>query len=224
VHCCCCDCAASEKYHRTPNPPHCRPISRPACALPAPAPRNPRERDPTSIAILESAAPATGRLMATHDRPGVPIEEEHEYGFPYASHTTQFWSLILAAAMKHCRPTSPSLPTCLRVPLRALPCVSHLAAHERAAANNPPGALGHVSRGSAEGARHVSRPPRAVRKVLTEVKTRIQIINPSPGAMYSGISNAMVTISRVEGFRTLWRGLSSVVMGAGRFIECWTGN
>jgi hypothetical protein len=34
--------------------------------------------------------------------------------------------------------------------------------------------------------------------------------------MYSGISNAMVTISRVEGFRTLWKGLSSVVMGAGR--------
>jgi hypothetical protein len=26
----------------------------------------------------------------------------------------------------------------------------------------------------------------------------------------------MVTISRVEGFRTLWKGLSSVVMGAGR--------
>jgi hypothetical protein len=33
--------------------------------------------------------------------------------------------------------------------------------------------------------------------------------------MYSGISNAMVTISRVEGFTALWRGLSSVVMGAG---------
>ncbi|KAH7085505.1 mitochondrial carrier domain-containing protein [Paraphoma chrysanthemicola] len=47
------------------------------------------------------------------------------------------------------------------------------------------------------------------------LKTRIQILNPSPGAMYSGISNAMVTISRVEGFRTLWKGLSSVVMGAG---------
>ncbi|KAH8727118.1 mitochondrial carrier domain-containing protein [Phaeosphaeriaceae sp. PMI808] len=47
------------------------------------------------------------------------------------------------------------------------------------------------------------------------LKTRIQIINPAPGAMYSGISNAMVTISRVEGFRALWRGLSSVVMGAG---------
>ncbi|KAF1843898.1 asparaginyl-tRNA synthetase [Cucurbitaria berberidis CBS 394.84] len=47
------------------------------------------------------------------------------------------------------------------------------------------------------------------------LKTRMQIVNPSPSAMYSGISNAMVTISRAEGFSTLWRGLSSVVMGAG---------
>ncbi|KNG47688.1 asparaginyl-trna synthetase [Stemphylium lycopersici] len=46
------------------------------------------------------------------------------------------------------------------------------------------------------------------------VATRMQIVNPSPSAMYSGISNAMVTISRAEGFWSLWRGLSSVVMGA----------
>jgi hypothetical protein len=43
----------------------------------------------------------------------------------------------------------------------------------------------------------------------------MQIVNPSPSAMYSGISNAMVTISRAEGFWSLWRGLSSVIMGAG---------
>ncbi|KAJ9666429.1 Fe(2+) transporter [Coniosporium apollinis] len=47
------------------------------------------------------------------------------------------------------------------------------------------------------------------------LKTRMQIINPSPTALYSGLSNAMVTITRVEGFRTLWKGLSSVVLGAG---------
>ncbi|KAF2864643.1 hypothetical protein BDV95DRAFT_555765 [Massariosphaeria phaeospora] len=47
------------------------------------------------------------------------------------------------------------------------------------------------------------------------LKTRMQVVNPSPSAIYSGISNAMITISRVEGFRTLWRGLSSVVLGAG---------
>ena len=53
--------------------------------------------------------------------------------------------------------------------------------------------------------------------VLTATKTRMQVVNPSPAGMYSGISNAMVTISRVEGIRTLWRGLSSVVLGAGWF-------
>ncbi|KAF1977140.1 asparaginyl-tRNA synthetase [Bimuria novae-zelandiae CBS 107.79] len=47
------------------------------------------------------------------------------------------------------------------------------------------------------------------------LKTRMQVVNPSPTAVYTGISNAMVTISRVEGFRTLWRGISSVIVGAG---------
>ncbi|KAK8243757.1 mitochondrial carrier domain-containing protein [Phyllosticta capitalensis] len=47
------------------------------------------------------------------------------------------------------------------------------------------------------------------------LKTRMQVANPSPTAVYSGISNAMITITRLEGFRTLWRGVSSVVMGAG---------
>lgn len=43
----------------------------------------------------------------------------------------------------------------------------------------------------------------------------MQVANPSPAAVYTGISNAMITITRLEGFRTLWRGVSSVVMGAG---------
>jgi Mitochondrial carrier protein len=43
----------------------------------------------------------------------------------------------------------------------------------------------------------------------------MQVVNPSPTAAYSGISNAMFTITKVEGFRSLWRGLSSVVVGAG---------
>ena len=46
-------------------------------------------------------------------------------------------------------------------------------------------------------------------------QTRMQVVNPSPSGVYSGISNAMITITRVEGFRTLWRGVSSVVLGAG---------
>lgn len=47
------------------------------------------------------------------------------------------------------------------------------------------------------------------------LKTRMQVANPSPAAVYTGISNAMITITRLEGFRALWRGVSSVVMGAG---------
>lgn len=59
----------------------------------------------------------------------------------------------------------------------------------------------------------------SVGDALTCRQTRMQIVNPSPSAMYSGISNAMVTISRAEGFTALWRGLSSVVMGAGMSIQ-----
>jgi hypothetical protein len=43
----------------------------------------------------------------------------------------------------------------------------------------------------------------------------MQIVNPSPTAMYSGISNAVAQISSTEGIRSLWRGIGSVVMGAG---------
>ncbi|EMD00188.1 hypothetical protein BAUCODRAFT_145495 [Baudoinia panamericana UAMH 10762] len=47
------------------------------------------------------------------------------------------------------------------------------------------------------------------------LKTRMQVVNPTPTAIYSGIGNAIATISRVEGYASLWRGLSSVVLGAG---------
>ncbi|KAI5776891.1 mitochondrial carrier domain-containing protein [Geopyxis carbonaria] len=47
------------------------------------------------------------------------------------------------------------------------------------------------------------------------IKTRMQIVNPSPGAMYSGITNAVAQISSTEGIRSLWRGIASVAMGAG---------
>ena len=46
-------------------------------------------------------------------------------------------------------------------------------------------------------------------------QTRMQIINPSAGGIYTGISNAVSTIARLEGLRTLWRGVSSVIVGAG---------
>ncbi|KAK5686296.1 Fe(2+) transporter [Elasticomyces elasticus] len=47
------------------------------------------------------------------------------------------------------------------------------------------------------------------------LKTRMQVVNPTPAAIYSGLGNAIATISRVEGYLSLWRGLSSVIVGAG---------
>ncbi|KAK4999706.1 Fe(2+) transporter [Elasticomyces elasticus] len=43
----------------------------------------------------------------------------------------------------------------------------------------------------------------------------MQVVNPTPAAIYTGIGNALATISRVEGYLSLWRGLSSVIVGAG---------
>ena len=37
----------------------------------------------------------------------------------------------------------------------------------------------------------------------------------SPAAMYTGLGNAFTRISSTEGVRVLWRGVSSVIMGAG---------
>jgi solute carrier family 25 iron transporter 28/37 len=47
------------------------------------------------------------------------------------------------------------------------------------------------------------------------LKTRMQIINPSSGGLYTGLTNAVSTIYRIEGWRTLWKGVSSVIVGAG---------
>ncbi|KAK6335348.1 Fe(2+) transporter [Orbilia brochopaga] len=47
------------------------------------------------------------------------------------------------------------------------------------------------------------------------IKTRMQIVNPAGATAYTGIANAVSQISATEGARTLWRGISSVVVGAG---------
>ena len=46
-------------------------------------------------------------------------------------------------------------------------------------------------------------------------QTRLQLLSPSPAAMYSGMSHAITRISSTEGLRTLWRGVASVIVGAG---------
>ncbi|KAJ3089166.1 Fe(2+) transporter [Quaeritorhiza haematococci] len=47
------------------------------------------------------------------------------------------------------------------------------------------------------------------------IKTRMQVINPSPQAVYTGVANALSKITTTEGFRALWRGVNSMVVGAG---------
>lgn len=47
----------------------------------------------------------------------------------------------------------------------------------------------------------------------------MQIVNPTPAAMYSGITNAVAQISSTEGVRSLWRGIASVAVGAGMFMS-----
>lgn len=43
----------------------------------------------------------------------------------------------------------------------------------------------------------------------------MQVISASPAAIYTGIGNAFTRISSTEGMRALWRGVSSVIVGAG---------
>ncbi|CAG7851730.1 Uncharacterized mitochondrial carrier C8C9.12c [Serendipita indica DSM 11827] len=50
---------------------------------------------------------------------------------------------------------------------------------------------------------------------VDSIKTRMQVLSPSPAAIYSGMSNAITRISSTEGLRTLWRGVASVIAGAG---------
>jgi hypothetical protein len=47
------------------------------------------------------------------------------------------------------------------------------------------------------------------------LQTRMQVLSPSPAAVYSGMSNAVSRISSTEGLKTLWRGVASVIAGAG---------
>jgi len=43
----------------------------------------------------------------------------------------------------------------------------------------------------------------------------MQVFATSPVAVYSGVGNAFTRISSTEGMRALWRGVWSVVLGAG---------
>ncbi|KAK3808485.1 MAG: putative mitochondrial carrier protein [Benniella sp.] len=55
----------------------------------------------------------------------------------------------------------------------------------------------------------------AIMYPVDSIKTRMQIIQPTPQAVYSGVINAISKISTTEGAKTLWRGVNSVILGAG---------
>lgn len=43
----------------------------------------------------------------------------------------------------------------------------------------------------------------------------MQVFTTTPAAVYTGMANAVTRISSTEGLRALWRGVSSVILGAG---------
>ncbi|CCO28434.1 putative mitochondrial carrier C8C9,12c [Rhizoctonia solani AG-1 IB] len=55
----------------------------------------------------------------------------------------------------------------------------------------------------------------AVMFPVDSIKTRMQVITTSNVAVYSSLGNAVQRIASTEGLRTLWRGVASVIMGAG---------
>jgi hypothetical protein len=52
----------------------------------------------------------------------------------------------------------------------------------------------------------------------------MQILNPSTTPAYSGVIRNTVQIARTEGFFSLWRGMSSVIVGAGKSTTSWPGH
>lgn len=49
-------------------------------------------------------------------------------------------------------------------------------------------------------------------------QTRMQILSPTPTAVYNGVIQSTYRIATGEGILNLWRGMSSVVVGAGASI------
>ena len=51
--------------------------------------------------------------------------------------------------------------------------------------------------------------------VFSPPQTRMQVLNPAPGAVYNSVFRGMFRIASGEGVLSLWRGMSSVIVGAG---------
>ena len=46
-------------------------------------------------------------------------------------------------------------------------------------------------------------------------QTRLQVLKPAEGGLYTGMHQAFWKIRRIEGYRSMWKGVSSVIVGAG---------
>ena len=46
-------------------------------------------------------------------------------------------------------------------------------------------------------------------------QTRLQVLKPAEGGLYTGMHQAFWKIRRIEGLRSMWKGVSSVIVGAG---------
>lgn len=50
---------------------------------------------------------------------------------------------------------------------------------------------------------------------IDAIKTRMQVVDPKPAAIYTSMTSAMRRIASTEGAGALWRGINSVILGAG---------
>lgn len=55
----------------------------------------------------------------------------------------------------------------------------------------------------------------AVMFPVDSIKTRMQVLSAQPNAIYANMSDAFTRISSTEGTKRLWRGVASVIAGAG---------
>lgn len=46
-------------------------------------------------------------------------------------------------------------------------------------------------------------------------QTRLQVLKPAEGGLYTGMHQAFWKIGKLEGFGSMWRGVTSVIIGAG---------
>lgn len=152
--------------------------------------------------------------MAAHDK--LLLEEQEEYECVAMQLRTHRADDVLtrASAMNRFHLTSRWRPTWLPAPSLALQYVRRTL--ERGIdADIAVGTHGDVPHRSAQGAFGLPDYEAKDGQLISPIQTRMQVVSPTPGAIYSGIGNAISTISRAEGYMSLWRGVSSVVVGAG---------